>query len=335
MIPRFFRCGDPAKKCPLALTREILTDLPNFVCPCNNEGCSLLREDVGLVDGLTNGRSKLVYAGVAVLIFVLLLALIMSGGDPATIALAELRARLVPLETELHQLETRSKSPRSLESSTTDAKELQTAASSLEMEATNAIGSKEPTQVAEIQKKISIKMGTVSSFIDSLDQPKEGSAVIAADAKSLVTKLIRLEDDAELRIEAVITKSPHSAELCEAFLTEVADCQTLARRLTSLATPVKPSPESKLIRQSLGQLLARLEATQAKLGRFVPPPHLPFRPEEADLVIAASGSLAKDLVAPLTAAWSGGLVVLAEDGNIYITGKNGRRILVKDRTSVG
>jgi outer membrane protein OmpA-like peptidoglycan-associated protein len=198
------------------------------------------------------------------------------------------------------------------------------------MQATDAIGSKDPIQVAGVQKRISTQMATVRSAIDSLDRPKEGSGVIAADAKSLVTKLIRLEDDTELRLEADITKFPHSAEVCEDFLNEVGDCQTRARRLT---TPVAPSPESKSIRQSLSQLLARMELTKAKLGRFAPPPHLPFKPEEADLVIAASGSLAGDLVAPLAAAWSSSVVIPAEDGNFYITGKNNRRILVK--TTVG
>lgn len=329
MTPRFFRCGDPSQKCPLAVTREIVKDQSGFACPCNNEGCSLHREDVGLVDGLTSGHSKIVYAGVAVLTFALMLALILGGGDPAAKALAELTARLIPLETELHQLEARSKSPGSPESHTTDPNHLQTAASALEMQATDAIGSKDPMQVAEVQKRISTQIITLHSVIDSLDGPKEGSGVIAAEAKSLVTKLTRLEDDAELRLEAVITKSPHSAEVCEAFLNEVGDCQTLARRLTSAATPVEPSSESKSIRQSLSQLLARLELTQAKLGRFAPPPHLPFQPEDADLVIAASESLAGDLVAPLAAAWSGGLVIPAEDGNFYITGNNGKRILVK------
>jgi phosphate transport system substrate-binding protein len=329
MIPRFFRCGDPTKICPLAVSREIIKDQPSFACPCKNEGCSLHREDVGLVDGLTNGRSKLVYAGVAVLAFALLLALILGGGNQAEKALAELKARLAPLESELQQLESKSKGTGSMESPTTDPKPLQATTIALEKQATDAIGSKDPMQVVGVQKRITTQLATVRGVLESLDRPKEGSGVIAADAKSLVTKLTRLDEDAELRLEPVITNSPQSAEVCEDFLTEISDCQARARRLASPEEPGVPGPESKAIRQSLSQILALLEATQQKLDKFAPPPPLPFQQNEADLVIAASGSLAGDLIAPLAAAWSRSEVIPAEDGNFYITGSNGRRILVK------
>lgn len=332
MIPRFFRCGDQSKKCPLAVTREIIKDQPGFACPCKNEGCSLHREDVGLVDGLTNGRSKLVYIGAAGVAIMLLLVFILGGGDPAEKALAELRARLSPLESELQQLELKSKGSGSIESQSPDPKPLESAASALEKQATDAIGSKDPMQVASIQKRITAHLATVRGVIESLDRPKEGSGVIAADAKSLVSKFTRLEDDAELRLEPVITSSPQSAEVCEDFLTQVSDCQARARRLGSPGTPSGPSPESKAIRQSLNQILARLQATQEKLDKFAPPPPLPFQPDEADLVIAASGNLAGDLAAPMAAAWSDGEVIPAADGNFYLTGSNGKRILVKPAT---
>lgn len=329
MIPRFFRCGDPAKKCPLAVTREIAKDHPGFACPCQNERCSMHREEVGLIDGLTNGRSKLIYAGAAALAVVLLLALIAGGGDPAAKAIADLRARLTPLESELQQLESKVKGAVSQESITTDPKPLQATAAEIEKLATDAIASKDPMQVANVQKKITAQTTTVRGAIESLDRPREGTGVIAADAKSLVTKLIRLEEDAELQIEPIIARSPQSAEICEDFLSEVSDCQARARRIASPAAPTEPGPASKAIRQSLDQILARLGASQEKLGRFAPPPPLPFQPDEADLVIAASGNLAGDLVAPLAAAWSKSDIVPAEDGNYYLTGKDGARILVK------
>ncbi|RYD72457.1 MAG: hypothetical protein EOP84_23145, partial [Verrucomicrobiaceae bacterium] len=301
MIPRFFRCGDPAKKCPLAVTREIIKDQPSFACPCKNEGCSLHREDVGILQVIP----KWVYATASALAFVLLLALILGGGDPAEKALAELKARLAPLESELQQLESKSKGSGSMDSLTTDPKPFQATTIAIEKQATEAIGSKDPMQVVGVQKRITTQIATVRGVLESLDRPKEGSGVIAADAKSLVTKLTRLDDDAELRLEPVITSSPQSAEVCDDFLTEVSDCQARARRLASPTAPTETGPESKAIRQSLSQIVARLEATKEKLDKFAPPPPLPFQPDEADLVIAASGSLAGDLVAPLAAAWSG------------------------------
>ena len=86
------------------------------------------REKVGLIDGWTNGRAILVYAGAAVLAVVLLLALITGGGDPAAKAIADLRARLTPLESELQQLENKAKGAVSQESITTDLKPLQATA---------------------------------------------------------------------------------------------------------------------------------------------------------------------------------------------------------------
>ena len=325
MIPRFFRCGDPAKKCPLAVTREIIKDQPGFACPCKNEGCSLHREDVSILQVIP----KWVYATVSALAFVLLLALILGGGNPAEKALAELSARLAPLESELQQLESKSKGTGSVESPTTDPKPLQATAIALERQATDAMGSKDPMQVVGVQKRITTQIATVRGVLESLDRPKEGSGVIAADAKSLVTKLTRLKDDAEIRLEPLTASSPSSAEVCEDFLTDMSDCQARARRLASPVVPGGPGPESKAVRQSLNQILAQMEATQDKLAKFAPPPPLPFQSNEADLVIAASGSLAGDLVAPLAATWSGGKVIPAEEGNFYLVGKNGRRIIVK------
>ena len=109
MIPRFFRCGDPTKKCPNSVSREIFRDRPGTADPCGNENCRMHREDVGLVEGLTNGRSKLFYGAIAALTVVILLLMILGGGNPAEQALADLRARLVPLETELQALEAKAR----------------------------------------------------------------------------------------------------------------------------------------------------------------------------------------------------------------------------------
>lgn len=287
------------------------------------------REDVSLLDGLTNGRSKLVYIGAAALAMALVLALILSGGDPAEKALAGLRARLSPLESELQQLEAKAKSAGAQGSNAADPSPLQATAAEIEKLATDAIASKDPMQVANVQKRIATQMITVRGIIESLDQPKAGIGVVAADAKSLVTKLVQLEEEAEPQLEPIISKFPQSAATCEDFLAEVSDCQSRARRIASPVASTDSGPASKAIRQSLDQILARLGASQEKLGRFAPPPVLPFQPDTADLVIAASGNLAGDLAAPLAAAWSDSKVVPATDGNYYLTGKDGVRILVK------
>lgn len=332
MIPRYFRCGDPTKKCPLALSREITKNQQGFACPCHNEQCSMHREGVGLIDGWTNGRAKLVYVGAAAFAVLLLLALMLSGGDPAAKALAGLRARLTPLESELQQLEAKAMGAGSPGVITTDPKPLHASATEIEKLANDAIASKDPMQVTNVQKKITAQTITVRNTIESLDRPRAGSGIIAADAKSLLTKLIRLEEDAEVQIGPLIAKSPKSADVYEDFLAEVTDSQARARRISSPAAPSEPGPENKAIRQSLDLILARLGSSQENLGRFAPPPPLPFQPDEADLVIAASGNLAGDLVAPLAAAWSKKQIIPADDGNYYLTGNDGSRILVKQAT---
>gem|GEM_PF-2566186 len=328
MIPTFFRCGDPTKKCPNSVSREIFRDRPGAVDPCGNESCQMHREDVGLIDGLTNGRSNLVYAGSVALVVVVLLLTAFGGGNPAEKALTDLRARLAPLEAELQSIETKAEASGASASAPTDPKPLQAATSDLEKQASDAIASKEPMEVANALKRITTQMSNVRSTLETLDRPKQGSGVIAADAKSLVSKLNRLDDDAELQLEIVIAKAPQSAEVCEEFLSEVSESQARARRLASPATPSEPNLESKAIRLTLGQIVTRLQAAQDKLNRFAPQPPLPFQRDQADLVIAASGILAGDLAAPLAAAWSDSEIVPGEDGSYYLSAADGRKILV-------
>lgn len=329
MNTKYFRCGDPNRKCAHFISKEILREAPSFKCPCDSETCQVDRKEVGLIDGWTNGRSKLVYTIAGALAIILLLAVILGGGDPAGKDLEELRARLAPLASELQQLEIKAKDKGSRNANTLDPRPLEITTNALEKQAAGAIGSKDSIQVAGVQERIMTHISTVRSILESLDRPKEGSGVITVDANVLVAKLIRLSDDSELLLEPVIINHPQSAEACEDFLTEVSDYHARARRLSSPAAPSEPSPESKAIRQSLGLIVARLETTQQKLDKFAPPPPLPFLPDEADIVIAASGSLAADLAAPLAAAWSNSEVILAEDGNYYLTSNNGKRILVK------
>ena len=329
MIPRYFKCNDPAKRCPLALSGQINRVTINFACPCGNEACSLHREEVSPWQVIP----KWAYATATALICILLIFLLFGGGDPAEKTLAELRTRLSPLQTELQQLESKIKSSSSNTSQATDPKPLLNASANIEKQASSAIESSDPMQVADAHKKISAQLITVRAVLESLDRPKEGSGVAAADAKSLIAKLSQLDDDAEQRLEQIITSSPNKAQVCEDFLSEVSDCQARARRLTSPTASIESSLESKAIRQSLSAVIASLGATQERLNKFAPPPPLPFQQNEADLVIAAAGNLAGDLATPLAAAWSSSEAIPAEDGNFYINGNDSKRILVLQTTA--
>ncbi len=329
MIQKFFRCGDPTKKCPNSISREIFRDTPGAVAPCANESCRMHREDVGLIDGLTNGRSKLAYTLLAALTIIVLLLSILGGGNPAEKALMELRARLAPLETELQGLEAKAKGTGDSTSAPTDFKPLQAATSDLEKQASDAIASKDLMLIANTLKRITAQVSTMRSTVEALDRPKQGSGVIAADTKSLIGKFDLLKENAELQFEGIIPKSPQSAGICEDFLSDLNACQTRARRLASPTKPVEPDPTSKALRLTIGQIIMRLQASQEKLAHFAPPPPLPFEADQADLVIAASGSLAGDLVAPLAATWSNSEVIPGKDGSYYLISKTGEKIIVQ------
>jgi phosphate transport system substrate-binding protein len=298
----------------------------------------MYREDVGLVDGLTNGRAKLVYGAIGALIVAILLLVILSGGNPAEKVIADLRARLAPLEADLQTLEAKSRASGPSDSAPADPKPIQTAAADLEKQASEAIASNDPIQVAATLKRLTSQLSSVRNTLESLDRPVQGSGVVTADAKSLLGKFNSLEEEAELQFEVVIPKAPQSAEACEEFLSEVGECQARARRLASPAAAKEPDPESKAVRLVLGQIATRLQATQERLNRFAPtppppppplPPSLPFQPDQADLVVAASGILAGDLAAPLVAAWAESEIVPGEGGTYFLPAKDGRKILVK------
>lgn len=324
MIPRFFRCGDPTGRCPLAVSREVIKDTPAFICPCQNEQCSLHREAVSWV---TVYQKPLMVLGA--LLLIALVGLLLGGSDPATKALAELRGRLAPLDSETRQLEVRSQAAGTSPQTVTDTAPLEAGAAELAQQATVALESKDPLQVAGLRQQLTTRIATVRGALELLDLPKQGSGVIAADAKSLVAKLTRLEEEAETVFEPILSSSPQSATSYDEFLSELSDSRNRARKLASPGAAAEASPESAAARETLTRVLAQLQAVQETLGQFAPADHVPFQPSEADLVVAASGDLAGDLVVPLVAAWSGGTARPHADGSFYLTGTTGQRILVR------
>lgn len=325
MIPKYFKCNDPAKKCPLALSGDINRVSSDFACPCSNEACLLNREELSLASVLP----RWIIGVVAAAILLAVCLLIFSGGDPSKKAIESLRTQLSPLESQLQQLEAKAKSLGSSQASAPDPKPLQLAAEALDRQSHEALASQDPMRVAEIHKKITSQGTTVKGILESMDRPRAGSGVLAADAKSLVNKFSDLEEKAEAELEPVMADSQQSVEVCEAFLAEIASYKGRARRIASPASSTEPTMESKSVRQSLSQLLSQLDSLGKKLSQFAPPPPLPFQETDADLIITASGNLASGLIAPLTCQWLKSTAIPSADGNLYITGNNQKRILIK------
>lgn len=328
MIPKYFRCSDPAKKCPLAVKREIIKDGPRFACPCNNAQCQDSRRPVSFVDGITNGRAKLFYVAVVVFILSLLVLLTLGGGNPVLQKIAELRQRLEPLASELQTLEAKVK-PSGTAPDLPDLKPLDASVAELQSAAQRAIADKNTLGVANLQKRLVEQKVRVRTTLETLDPPRQGQGAIAADARSLLGKFVQLQEDAELSLDGAIAKDPAVASLAEDFLAEIQMQSARARRLASPAATTPPPSASQAHRDQLGQIQQRLESTEKLLNSFAPPPPLPFPPDQADLVIAGPEHLAKDLAAPLVAAWSSGEVIASGDGNHYLIAKDGRKILIK------
>lgn len=328
MIPKYFRCDEPAKKCPLAVKREIIKEGPSFACPCKNEQCQASRDYVGFIEGITNGRAKLFYAAAGVFALSLVVLLTLGGGNPVLQMLAELRLRLEPLASELLTLEAKA-TPSGTSSALPDLKPLDATSAELQSAAQRAITDKDAAEVANLQKRLSEQKAQVRTTLETLDPPRQGQGAVAADARSLLGKFDQLQEDAELSLESAIAKDPAAAPLGEDFLAEIQMQSARARRLASpVATTFSPTA-IQAHRANLGQIQQRLESTEKLLNSFAPPPPLPFPPDQADLVIAAPNHLAKDLAAPLVSAWSSGEVTAAGDGNHYLIAKDGRKILVK------
>ncbi len=336
MIPKYFKCNDPAQKCPLALSGEITRVSSDFVCPCKNDSCSLNREELGLLAALLAAIPRWIFGVIAATVILFLCLLMFSGGDSSKKTIESLRAQLSPLESQLQQLEAKAKSLGSSQASNPDPKPLQLAAAGLEKQSHEALASNDPMRVAEIHKKITSQAAAVKGILESMDRPRTGSGVVTADAKSLVSKFNELEEKAEAELEPVMADSPQSAEMCETFLAEISSCKGRARRSASPASSTEPTLESKSVRQSLSQLLAQMDSICKKLNQFAPPPPLPFQESDADFIITASGNLASDLIAPLTCQWLKSTAIPSKDGNLYITGNNQKRILIKPVTpSIG
>lgn len=216
-------------------------------------------------------------------------------------------------------------------SKSTDIQPLETATLALEKEAKQALAAENASTVAEALKKVEQKLSSAGQSLDTLELPKKGVGVIAADAKILVGKLAQLEEDAERSLEAVITKSPNSSVAFEDFLLQVEKCQGRARRL--VAGNATSDPELLAIKASLEHFAGRLESVRERLASFALQPPLPFQAEVAEIRIAASGELARALVAPLVAAWSGSEVVSGGDGNLYLSGGPKGNILVEAQSA--
>ena len=332
MTPKYFRCGDPSQQCPLSVNRDIVKEQPEWTCPCNNPNCSDFKDPVPLVTGITGGKPWIVYGGVSALVLLVLLFTLFGGGDPSAQQLKELKARHVPLESKVAELESRAAPEASDQPASVRISGFKRSTAELEGKARAALRVKDETEVASVLSDIEETSRRLKVISESIDKPDSGTGVKAAEARGLVDKLQTLESDGEQALEAAYTSSPGSAQMFDEFLLDVDSTLSRARKIAAGGTATT-SPEGEKLRTTLAECLSSLDAAKTSLTAFIPPPALPFQLAEADLIIAASSDLAGELVAPLVSAWSGTDSMKGPEGRYFIESPSTGRIVVEPLTA--
>lgn len=332
MIPKYFRCGDPSQRCPLSVKKEIIKERPEWTCPCDNPNCSDFKDSLPLVTGITGGKPWILYGGVCVLVLLVLLIAILGGGDPSARQLEELKARLVPLESKVAELEFRPTPAASEQPATVRIPGFKRSTSELEGKARAALQAKDEVEVASVLSDIEEAERRFKGISESIDKPNSGSGVKAAEARGLIDKLQTLESDGEQGLEQAYTSSPRSAQMFDEFLIDVDSTLSRVRKFAAGGTATTSS-ESEELKMALADCLSSLEAAKASLTAFIPPPDLPFQPAEADLIIAAASDLAGELVAPLISGWSEAESMKGPEGRYFIKSASAGKILVEPVTA--
>src|SRR5690606_21590982 len=122
-----------------------------------------------------------------------------------------------------------------------------------------AIAAKDEAMVAEMRMKVSARHASVRAALEGISAPRYGSGELAANAKGLEIKFLRLKEDSEPPLEEWMAKHPSDAPKCEEFLSLVDEGRKKAGRLASPAKNGVADPASKALAGSLSRLEKRLE----------------------------------------------------------------------------
>ena len=328
MIPKYFRCSDPSQKCPNSVTKSILKEDTKWTCPCANPNCVDFCEPVGLIDGVSGGHAKLVYAVTALVAALIIGMLIFGGGNASLEKLKELQARLVPLDSAVIELGKKTPSPTAEKPSSLGVATLDSEVGEVRKQADIVLTAKDPALVSRLQQKVDQKIAQVKHMIETIDQPSSGTGVNAAEAKLLMGKLQVLESDTETALEQVQTEAPESVAQYEDFIEEVKRSLAKVRQVASPPQAKTENPDSDLLRKEFQAMFESLNGVRDRLITLPPPEVDPWDSETASMRVAASGDLARDLVGPLAAAWSETKIVLGSEGRIFLSSDSKGKILV-------
>jgi outer membrane protein OmpA-like peptidoglycan-associated protein len=329
MTPKYFRCGDPSQKCLHSVTKELLKEDPKWVCPCSHPNCVDFREPVSFIS-----VHKRWFIGASVVVMLFLLLALLTGKDPCVPKLNDFQSRFAKLEQDLASLERKPKTDSDLGAKLrSDVAALESDAKKLGQAANQAIANKDLGAVERSKSETKQRLESAKILSQSLAKPESGSGVAAAEAKTLVGKLIALQQEIEEQQEIAESQCPKHVGDFETISANVASCVSRARRLTTGGATNAPV-DANLI-SAVNNSIEALQASYDLLASL-PPPAAVIKPPftDADLMIGAAPGIAERLIGPLAAAWTGVSAIPGHDnGLLFIDGGQGKRLLVKSMNS--
>lgn len=332
MIPKYFRCGDPSHKCPLSVSKELLKEDPKWVCPCQNSNCVDFREPVSFY-----AVHKLWFWGAGAVGILLLLLVLFAGKDPCVPKLDDFQARFSKLDKDAAALVSSQKSDANPEVKLSrDVAVLESETQKLGQTANQAISSSNRVEVQRLIAETKQRIEAAKVLSQSLVKPESGSGVMAAQAKSLIGKMISLQQEIEEQHEIAENTCPKHVDEFEAMTENVAASISKLRRMNSGG--VASSPVDSNLITSAKKSISELESIHQRLSSLPAPEPPPIKIEppfaDADLVIGAAPGIAERLVAPLAASWTTSKVVSGPDDEmLYVDGGAGKKFIVKPMDS--
>lgn len=331
MIPKYFRCGDPTHRCPLSVNRELVKVEGGWKCPCSNHECEQLRDPVSFIEGVSGGKSGLVYGIIGTILLLVLLVVFLNGGDPHREKLNDLQNRLVILEEKTSELESKVSPTMGTLVDEGSIKSFEKTSESLVAKVETALRQKNEIEITNVSASLDQTIGSGQRLKQTLNISDSGSGVQVAEAKQLAVDIQALQEAGESAIEIAINESSAEVPAFEEFGEEIG--QVLGR-VRKIAVPQARNGDSKILELTSRRIdgtLNMLAMAKDRLSSFVPAPQAPFNPEDADFVIGAPGSLGEALAAPIAAAWADAEVFLGAEQRMIDSATKGR-VLIKQVT---
>jgi outer membrane protein OmpA-like peptidoglycan-associated protein len=312
MSSKYFRCGDPTKKCHLSVSREIVKedDLPE--CPCGNQFCQDFREPVPWIVGVSGDRAKMAYGAVVGMVALIILAIIWSVHDPVPGMIQDFREELSSIEAEVETAESNQVQVESFDEFPSTVKEVATQVTSFLTRSDEAIKSNNYDAAKKLMTRSGQLIGNIKDLENSLPSGTPGLAGQITESKRLSGSLSALKVEVEDASAPILAESSEHQEAFDGLLSSIASISDRAMNLAG----VKPVDPRKLHAESLALLdsskkniAASVEALNGieapKPPVVIKPPEPPFKASEADIKVTVENYLVESLILPLVKKWAG------------------------------